>query len=214
MRNYVEEFEQLIFSVRMSAKKPTGYEAILHINFDIEHIEQKLEEWRTKSKILGENFNSFEIAGVTFTVIQGHQMKGYILNEADYQQTIEGFGIVKRELTEEEKQRPITLDRIQDFHMQAGEDFLDCVDSLNHKNIARQFGGFAMAKRPELAEEIISTCNEDPLYTQMIQDIYDCKYEGEGNEFYEDFAEFLNFTKLSKEKANQVLIQMDENYSR
>jgi len=41
------------------------------------------------------------------------------------QETIVGFDIPKRELTEEEKNREITLDRFNEFHNKAGEDFCD-----------------------------------------------------------------------------------------
>lgn len=36
-----------------------------------------------------------------------------------YKETIEGFDILLRELTEEEALRPITLERIQSFHYDA-----------------------------------------------------------------------------------------------
>lgn len=113
MRNYEEELATLIKRVIMSSKKVTGYEAIIRINFPIDNIMEHIESLRAESKILGDKFISFSHMGITFTVIESDCMDAFVLEKAEKSETIEGFDIVKRELTEEEKQRPITLDRIQ-----------------------------------------------------------------------------------------------------
>jgi hypothetical protein len=40
-------------------------------------------------------------------------------------ETITGFDIPKRKLTQEEKTREITFERFHNFHMEVCEDFLD-----------------------------------------------------------------------------------------
>lgn len=136
-------------------------------------------------------------------------------------ETIEGFNISKRELTEEEAIREITLDRIINFNNEVGEDFLDQVGSLNNDKIALTFCGFAMLKHPELSHEFLKATNRGHVYTQVLKEVYDDNMEGFNSEnmtniaeetFYSDFAEFLNLTEYSKKRANQVLIQVAEHY--
>lgn len=130
-------------------------------------------------------------------------------------ETIEGFEIPFRKLTEEEALRPITLSRFSDFHIEVGEDFVDQIGSVNDKKIALLFAGFAMAKHPEWRSELLSQCNQTNVYTQLIQEVYaDNTSESDcGDTFYSDFAEFLNLTIESRKRVNQILIQVAEYYA-
>lgn len=129
-------------------------------------------------------------------------------------ETIEGFDIPLRELTEEESLREITLERFQKFHHEAGEDFVDQVLSVNTDKIACQFMGFALAKHPGWNEELLSSCNKKNPYTQLVQDVYNDHDESmDGDLFYSDFAEFINLTVYTKKRVNQVLIQIEEHYA-
>jgi hypothetical protein len=129
------------------------------------------------------------------------------------EETIEGFTIPFRELTEEEASRTITLERFIDFHHEVGEDFVDQIGSVNDTRIALIFAGFAMSKHPEWSTEILSQCNRDSVYTQLIKDVY-AEYETAYSDetFYSEFAEFLNLTIESRKRVNQVLIQVAEYY--
>lgn len=129
--------------------------------------------------------------------------------------TVEGMSIPLRELTEEEISRPITLERFQHFHYQAGEDFLDQIGSVNNARIALQFCGFAIAKHPEWNKELLDSCNKiytSDVYTQLVQNVYRDYNDNDDDLFYTDFAEFLNLTEHAKKRVNQVLIQVDEYY--
>jgi len=124
-------------------------------------------------------------------------------------ETISGFNIEKRELTQEEKSREITFERFQNFHIDAGEDFLDtwCLD----KQAEKVFLGFLLAKRPDLNVEILKAVNsyiDSDLYEAVGgEEDTDCK------EFYSLLAEFANLTTGLKERINQILIQVDEHYN-
>lgn len=129
-------------------------------------------------------------------------------------ETIEGFDIPLRVLTEEEASREINLGRFQDFHHAVGEDFIDQVGSVNTEKIAYQFMGFALAKLPEWNEELLSSCNRNNPYTQLVQEVYsDYDENMDCDLFYSDFAEFVNLTVHTKMKVNQVLIQIEEHYA-
>ena len=131
------------------------------------------------------------------------------------QETIEGFTIPLRELTEEEASKSITLERFDDFHYEAGEDFIDTVSSANDERVALTFLGFAMAKHPEWSKEILISLQETHPYTQLVQEVYrDLTDDAEEELFYSDFAEFLNLTIHSKKRVNQVLIQEHEKHGR
>jgi hypothetical protein len=129
-------------------------------------------------------------------------------------ETIDGFGIPKRELTQEEATREITFERIQDFHMSAGEDYLD-VCSLDSQ-AEKIFLGFLMAKRPDLSTEILSVANGSGEYRYINSEFYELFEETHGDysgdAFYKLFAEFANLTGGLKKRINQVLIQVQEYY--
>jgi hypothetical protein len=127
------------------------------------------------------------------------------------QETIDGFSIPKRQLTQEEASRDVTFERISNFHHDAGEDYLDTC-SLD-KQAEKIFLGFLLAKHPELSKEILKVANGGYI---------DCEFytlfEQEGDKqdsdtFYSLFAEFVNCTEGLKSRVNQVLIQVDEYYN-
>lgn len=70
-------------------------------------------------------------------------------------ETIDGFSIPKRELTEEEATRLVTLERFNEWHRCVGEDF---IDQHTYGN-GLVFAGFIMAKRPELSKEVLNVVN-------------------------------------------------------
>jgi hypothetical protein len=124
-------------------------------------------------------------------------------------ETISGFDIPKRELTQEEKTREITFERFKSFHLEAGEDFLDqcCLDKQSEK----VFLGFLLAKRPDLNVEILKAVNsyiDSELYEAIGgEEDHDCE------KFYTLLAEFANLTTGLKERINQILIQVEEHYN-
>lgn len=120
-------------------------------------------------------------------------------------ETIDGFDIPKRMLTDEEANRDITLERFQEWHNEVGEDFCDQISNINEKIL----GGFLMCKHPDKSHQILKILNEkgDALELQGI-------YEDDphNDKFYTDFAEFINLTVHLKKRVNQILIQVMEYY--
>lgn len=124
-------------------------------------------------------------------------------------ETIHGFDIPKRELTEEEATREVTLKRFQIFHHQVGEDFVDQFPYVNVKI----FGGYMMAKHPDLSTEILKIVNNKWGEALGIKSLIDKNYDdSDADKFYTELAEFINLTGNLKKMVNQVLIQVDEYY--
>lgn len=125
-------------------------------------------------------------------------------------ETIIGFDIPKRELTEEEKSREITIERIRDFHYTVGEDFLDQT-SLGDAKI---FAGFIAHKYPDKAKDIykINNCKGIYLTIASFTDLFSFNEDEDIKGLYFEFVEFANTTSYLKEYINQVLIQVDEFY--
>ncbi len=124
-------------------------------------------------------------------------------------ETIDGFDIEKRELTEEEKTREITIDVIDEFHANVGEDLMDQLGHLvNYKVLA----GFLMCKHNNLAKQFIDVINDkygEPLKLKAVYEDNELTEE----DFYKDFCEFINLTVNGKAAFNQVLIQCNEYYN-
>ena len=119
-------------------------------------------------------------------------------------ETIDGFDIPKRELTEEEATREITKERFDSFHVEAGEDFCDtCCSTIN----VRILGGFLMAKHPNLSLEFLEVLNDKYAEALGLKSVYE-----DEDEFYTELAEFINLTVNLKARVNQILIQVDEYY--
>lgn len=125
-------------------------------------------------------------------------------------ETVEGSTIPARELTSEEINREITLERFNEYHYEVGEDFLDQIGSVNNSRIALTFGGFAMANHPHLSADILKATNVKDPYTQLVKEVYDEFYDDDI--FYSDFADFLNLTGEAKKRVNKVLILTAEYY--
>jgi transposase len=121
-------------------------------------------------------------------------------------ETIHGFDIPKRQLTEEEATREITLERFQQFGYDAGEDFVDQCESLYNAHI---FIGWCLHKYPELSKELLKAANSKYCSVQNVLHLLD-----NDDQFYTDFAEFLNQTEHAKAKTNQILIQVNEYYNK
>lgn len=121
-------------------------------------------------------------------------------------ETIDGFDIPKRELTEEEASREITLERFQEWHSAVGEDFVDQFSGIDVKIL----GGYLIAKYPHKSKLILTELNTKYAEALGLQNIYEddrCN-----DKFYTDLAEFINLTEHLKKRVNQVLIQVIEYY--
>ena len=124
-----------------------------------------------------------------------------------------------RPLTEEEATRDITIERVSAFNAKMGENFLD---SRGGDEVDKDaFGGFLMAKRPELSSKILEIMNdkygEMLSYEEMFQDLYSdtetgnlTDWETPYNEFYSYYCEFVNQTTSTKKRLNEVLIMLTE----
>lgn len=124
-------------------------------------------------------------------------------------ETIIGFDIEKRELSQEEKTREITFERFQEFHISACEDFCDtCGHMINSKILC----GFLMAKQPNLSREMLECINKDGDALELLH-VYKDNLQESDYEFYSDLAEFANLTVHLKERINQILIQVSEHYN-
>ncbi len=124
-------------------------------------------------------------------------------------ETIHGFDIEKRELTEEEATRPITLERFTEFHHAAGEDFVDQCESIVNHLI---WIGWCLHKYPEKSKDFLKVANHKYGGVQMTMELFENE-DGEDDAFYTDFAEFLNQTESAKKRVNQILIQVTEYYN-
>jgi len=123
---------------------------------------------------------------------------------------IPGFSIPIKELTTEELLQDLTLERIQDFHYEAGEDLCDTLDINTH--VAKLITGYVMCKYPDLAEIFHRESNGGDI--QGLMDVYNCHLNDENSDkFYSDFCEVINCTEITKARINQVLIQVKEHYA-
>lgn len=125
---------------------------------------------------------------------------------------IYGFDIEKRELTEEEKTRDLTVDRIREFHYLVGEDFLDTCDTVN----AEVFAGYLLAKFPHKNKEILNILNKKKNFLECMSfsdiDIFSYDDKLDMDKLYVYYCDFINLTGANKERDNQVLIQVVEHY--
>lgn len=134
-------------------------------------------------------------------------------NKVEY---ISGYEIPKRELTQEEATREVTFERFVEFHLEAGEDFLDTTGEGD----AAIYGGWLLHKYPECSKDILDVMNKNRGYLEIntfleVGGLY--VDEGDGSEayekFYTDFSTFCNQTVHLKKRVNQVLIQLIEHYN-
>ena len=111
-------------------------------------------------------------------------------------------------INEEDLLQNITLERLYEWMEKHGEDFLDYCGELNSSKFTYEFMGFALARHPEWGPELINSCNESHVYTQLVQEVY-CDEEGNVLDeiFYQDLCDFINHTTYTKKKINQFLIE-------
>ncbi len=122
------------------------------------------------------------------------------------------------QLTEEELNLDISLDRFNEYHWAVGEDFVDQNESIVDYKV---YAGWLLHKYPEKASLILSCLNDTSWYSsvQGFQHRVFCKDEESGGEedemdnFYTDFAEFLNLTGAAKRRVNTVLVREDRYYN-
>ena len=129
------------------------------------------------------------------------------------EETVTGFDIPLRELTKEESEREITLERFRRFHYDVGEDFIDCT-GIGSELI---FGGYLLHKYPEKSSQILDIINEKGKFLEITSF---CEVDGLGYDekedidmVYQDFADFCNLTVHLKKRVNQVLTQLVEYYN-
>ncbi len=153
--------------------------------------------------------------------------------------TVHGFDIPLRQLTNEEKNRDLTIDRIREFHYAAGEDFLDQVCTINMVG----FVNFLLKTHPNLSKEILKVINKalnrnlhplkatdftdeivdneefrKDLYLLEVKDFTTIKQFGysdkiDNDKIYIDYCNFVNLDPVQKAIDNQVLIQVVEYYT-
>lgn len=122
---------------------------------------------------------------------------------------IEGFNIPFIELAPEEANLEIDLDRFKLFHFDVGEDFVDSFHVDHYEFLI--FSGYVMATRPELASSVLKLCSNpssEPLTLKYLYEENDLTED----DFYTDFAAFLNLTDKLRQRVNQVLIQVANHY--
>ena len=119
--------------------------------------------------------------------------------------TVNGFDIPLRQLSEEELNREITLERFNEFHGTAGEDFLD----RTGEGDVLIYAGWMLHKYPGLGTEILTLANAG---SSDITEFHELE-ELTGVDAYINFAEFCNQTSALKKRVNQVLIQVTEHYN-
>lgn len=125
--------------------------------------------------------------------------------------TVYGFSIPLRELTEEEKTRDITIERIRDFHYDAGEDYLDCCDTCD----PQAFGLWLLNKYPDHQDDIKEILKDRFLEVNTFNselDMYGFDNDEDIDTIYFDYCEYVNTTTALKERDNQILIQVAEYY--
>ena len=114
-----------------------------------------------------------------------------------------------RELTEEEAAREITLERFNDYHDDAGEDWWDQEGSMISKDF---FLGYLLGRFPEKYQKVLEMVNDK---YQDAADVFGELYEEEiCDEFYTILADFINLTVNTKKKINEVLINTYEYYNK
>lgn len=129
------------------------------------------------------------------------------------EETIDGFSIKKRPMTEEELLQDITYERFENYHHAVGENFVDQHSSATDELV---FLGFCIAKHPEISLELLECYNENRKYFELltIETFFEEYFDEDGYKmFYTLLAEFLNLTNVSKRYVNEILIMVDEYYS-
>lgn len=122
---------------------------------------------------------------------------------------IDGFDIPKRPLNYEELYRPISLERFTEYHHTVGEDFVD-----THSSMVGCFGfaAYIYSKRGMLKSDMLDALQDDDLHEQDFLSIYE-DHGIDDDEFYTDYAQYINTNPVCKARVNQILIQVQESYS-
>jgi len=130
---------------------------------------------------------------------------------------LEGYNIVAKALTEEEKNMNLTVERFGEYMRIIGEDFLD---GRGGGYIPwRVFVGFLMAKEPQLFDKLLEVLNDTFGELLKVQEIFDKEFGKWSDEkecgftkLYGYICEFCNKTYHTKYKINRQLIQIKELY--
>ncbi len=116
----------------------------------------------------------------------------------------------RRDLTDEEMSRPITWERIRDYHYCVGEDFLD----QGSEGCGLIFAGYMLGIRPQDSKEILQVVNDSNRRCdiQDFMELYGYCEKGDIDELYYYFADFCNLTENTKRLVNERLIWTEEYY--
>lgn len=126
------------------------------------------------------------------------------------QETIDGFTIAKRDLTEEESSRDLTPERIRAFETTVGESFIDTYDHLFN---AHAIVGFLMARHPDKASELLAVINTKYPTLNDLNDIFVSDWNEEDHcKMLQDICDFINLTVKTKARMNSNLIIVAEHY--
>lgn len=97
----------------------------------------------------------------------------------------------------------ITVEHFREYHYKHGEDFFDQTGEGNHLI----FGGFLMARFPDLSAEILEVCNskfgECLNYASI--DGLDYDEDLDIDRVYVHFADFVNQTGALKQRVSALL---------
>jgi hypothetical protein len=127
------------------------------------------------------------------------------------EETVEGHDIPLRELTEEEKSKEVTPERIRNYEIDCGESFLDQHGSTFDIQIVI---GFFLARYPERAAELLEIANDEYAEVMNIEHEFVPEYnEEEYVKFLQTLCDFVNLTVNTKRRINQILIQFNEHYN-
>lgn len=122
-------------------------------------------------------------------------------------------GIKKRMLTNEEKDMPLTAERIRTYEIHVGESFLDQHGSeINLLAVM----GFLMALHPHKAKELLEMGNSEYGDLNSLDDIFlpDGWNEKDYSNMLQDVCDFINLTVETKSRLNTILICIDEHYKK
>lgn len=136
-----------------------------------------------------------------------------MVNDEDEIENVPGLTIPKVELTDEEAALPITMERLNAYHNEIEDDFLDASGDIIY---VKTYAGYLMHKYPEKALQILNIINNYKcLCASDLIEIYELKdFEGENDLFYADYIEFINLTINSKRRMNEILISVERYYAR
>lgn len=127
----------------------------------------------------------------------------------EYNSVVIDSSMTLRELTIEEKLMDITLERFTEFHHAVQEDFVNLYSGMV---TVFGFGSRIYSKRGALKLDILTALEYENCTEVDFLDIYE-DHNIDDDEFYADFASYINTNPVSKAKVNSILINVAEYYA-